>query len=125
MTLALSAEQQQALEAARTLAAAGVPVFVAPPDPGSSTGFALPQAWQRTRPDPAAVDAWRPGWALCAVMGHGLDLLDVDPRNGGSLEALGADVPACYASASTPSREATPATGTASRSSRRRSSRRR
>ena len=84
----LTPEQTSALETARALIAAGVPVFVAFPDPGSDTGYRLPQAWQRAEPDPAWVDAWRPGMALCAVMGRGLDLIDLDPRNGGDFEAL-------------------------------------
>ena len=69
--------------------------------------YRLPRGWQNTRPSLATVDAWRPGEALCAVMGHALDLLDVDPRNGGD-EArpglLAAGIwPSVYAVADTPS----------------------
>lgn len=101
--LQLTPEQAQALVVARALAAAGVPVFVAAPDPASSTGFRLPSNWQQTRPDPAAVDAWRPGMALAVVMGQGLDLLDVDPRSGGDLSSLNGSTPASYGAAVTPS----------------------
>lgn len=110
-------DTREAIEVAHRLVAMGVPVFVARPvfregerDWKGGTGgcgYYLPSGWQTTRPDPANVDAWRPGDALCAVMGHGLDLLDIDPRNGGdgSRENLqGRGVwPRVYAVASTPS----------------------
>jgi hypothetical protein len=93
-----------AIEVARALIRAGVPVFAARPamrdgewDPRGGTdycGYWLPPEWQKTVPaeewlDPAAgptwrEKAWRPGWALGAVMGHEVDGLDVDPRNGGT-----------------------------------------
>ncbi|MCO7195042.1 DNA polymerase [Pseudonocardia sp. McavD-2-B] len=98
----LTDTQREALDVARGLARAGVPVFVARPDETSATGFALPTGWQHTAPDPAVVDAWSPGMALCAVMGAALDLLDVDPRNGGDLEGLDV-VPVSYGTAETPS----------------------
>ncbi len=116
-----------ALAAARTLVSYGIPVFAAPPalneqgdwDPRGGTGrtgYWLPTAWSRTLPTPAWLDstapglsakAWRPGWALCALMGCGLDLLDVDPRNGGDAtrKALieAGMWPHSYAAAVTPS----------------------
>lgn len=73
------------LEAAAALAAAGVPVFCAYPDPGEQTGYRLPGGWQNTRPDPGYLQAWHEGMAICAVTGCGVDLIDVDPRNGGDL----------------------------------------
>jgi DNA polymerase I-like protein with 3'-5' exonuclease and polymerase domains len=94
-----------ALHAARQLAAAGIPLFVAPPG-GTSTGFALPPSWPTAaRPDPAVVDAWRPGWALCAVTGHGLDVLDLDPRNNnGTMPSLpGGLLPPVFGGTLTPS----------------------
>lgn len=116
---ALTAEQTKALDVARKLVAAGVPVFVArmakkkgtqawdPKGGSGGCGFHLPSGWQRIAPDVRHVDSWRPGDALAAVMGHGLDLLDVDPRSGGdaSLAALDADgiVPTVMARALTPS----------------------
>ena len=98
-----------ALDVARGLAAAGVPVFVAYPDPegktasGRATGYILPKSWQTTSANPAYVNAWEPGRALCAVMGHCLDLIDTDPRNGGDAEQLADVMPAIYAEAATPS----------------------
>jgi P4 family phage/plasmid primase-like protien len=85
------------------MARAGIPIFVAPPNPNHPVGFNLPTAWQQTIPDPAVVDRWEPGMALCAVMGKGLDLLDVDPRNDGDLSFLDGMIPLSYGVASTPS----------------------
>lgn len=116
----LTAEQAQALDIARQLVAAGVPLFVAAPcpadcnrrdhEPGrghNGTGFHLPPGWQTSRPTPDVVNRWRPGWALCAVMGHALDLVDVDPRNGGDATAdelrHGGMWPRSYGRALTPS----------------------
>jgi hypothetical protein len=77
------AEQvSHALHAAHDFAEAGIPIFVAYPDQTSTTGYRLPKGWQNTIPNPRYIDAWRPGMALCAVMGHGIDLVDLDPRNG-------------------------------------------
>lgn len=98
----MTPEQTAALDHARALAAAGVPVFVAHPD-DSPTGYRLPKSWQTTRANPRYVDAWRPGLALCAVMGHGLDLVDFDPRNGADASALNGTMPVRYGIASTPS----------------------
>jgi len=92
------------LEVARELARIGVPLFLAPPDPSKSTGFALPNGWQRARPDPTVPDHWRPGWALCAVTGHALDLVDLDPRNGWDWTSdVRAVLPFTVATAETPS----------------------
>lgn len=96
-------EIAQALQVARRLAQAGVPVFVAPPAPGTKAGFALPPGWENTLPDATAVDRWQPGWALCAVGGHTCDVIDIDPRNGGSLGALAQQWPITYGRAATPS----------------------
>ncbi|MGL5909529.1 MAG: hypothetical protein ACRCZP_05975, partial [Phycicoccus sp.] len=97
-------EQQLAdLDVARSLAAASIPIFIAQPDPANKTGFTPPRGWERTVPDPAVVDRWRPGLALCAVMGHGLDLADFDPRNGGDPAALNGTAPRTYGVAATPS----------------------
>lgn len=107
MKATLTDEQSAALDAARVLAASGVPIFVARRDPKATTGFRLPKGWQHTQADPAVVDRWRPGMALCAVMGQGVDAVDVDPRNGGdeSFAALREDgqLPRVYATADTPS----------------------
>ena len=103
----MTPSQVDALDAARRLAEAGVPLFIAPPIKTGKVGFALPKGWERAKADPAVVDKWKPGWALCAVMGHVVDAIDIDPRNGGSLEALskalGGDLPTVYGKALTPS----------------------
>lgn len=115
------------LDVARQLIDAGIPVFAAAPatddagnwDPTGGTGgcgYWLPKQWEKTTPtrnwlDPTVPGfeqkAWRPGWALCAVMGHGLDLLDVDPRNGGDATRAGLQAaglwPMTYGAADTPS----------------------
>jgi hypothetical protein len=104
-----------ALAIARQLVDAGVPLFVAPPCPagckrrghGPNTEFDLPPKWETSTPNIDVIGRWRPGWALCAVMGHTCDLLDVDPRNGGhttaeALKAAGA-WPRSYGRAATPS----------------------
>ncbi len=123
---ATSSGNDEALRAARYLIGIGIPIFAARPvlaatgdwnPAGGCGGYRLPRAWQKTEPDVRWLDptapgfatkAWRPGWALGdAVMGLGLDLLDVDPRNGGeeSRERLVAAGlwPVVYAAASTPS----------------------
>lgn len=110
-------EQADALKHARNLIEHGVPVFIAEPamrnghwDPAGGhdgTGYWMPKGWQKTVPDVAVLDRWRPGKALCAVMGHGVDLLDVDPRNGGDVTKAGlqdaAMWPRSYGTATTPS----------------------
>lgn len=99
----MTPEQAAALEAARQLAAAGMPLFLAIPDPSAPTGFRLPSGWQHSTPDPTVVDTWRPGMALAAVCGLGLDVVDVDPRNGGTDAQLAGVLPTAYATAATPS----------------------
>lgn len=80
----MTREQDEALSIARRLASAGIPIFIANPA-SNKTGFTPPSGWQNTVADPSVVDLWRPGLALCACMGSGLDLIDIDPRNGGTL----------------------------------------
>lgn len=90
-------DELEALDVARDLARHGVPIFLAKPaaaqgkwDPAgghNGCGYWLPDGWHLTTPDPAVVDAWKPGMALCAVGGHAVDFLDVDPRNGGDQSA--------------------------------------
>lgn len=116
-------EIRHALNEAKALAAANIPIFVALPCPeqcpqhpadgssggegGRGIGFHLPSGWQHTKPDPAIVDLWRPGWALCALGGHAADWLDVDPRNGGTEAANGLKQagmwPVTYGEQATPS----------------------
>lgn len=99
----ISMQQEQALDIARMLVKAGMPVFLAHPDPSTRTGWRLPFGWETNEPDVSVVDAWRPGMLLCAVTGHTFDLVDVDPRSGGSEADLGAAMPHSYLTAETPS----------------------
>lgn len=94
-------QQEQALGIARMLVKAGVPVFVAHPDPRSASGWALPFGWESTEADPAAVEAWRPGMALCAVTGRTFDLVDVDTYAGGDERTI--PMPKAYLLAETAS----------------------
>lgn len=92
--MSFSKSQEAALAAARHLAENGVPIFLAKPartesgdwDPHggkSRTGYHLPPGWESVEADPAIIDDWDLDYALCAVSGHGIDVIDVDPRNGG------------------------------------------
>jgi hypothetical protein len=97
----LTAEQVADLDFARELVKRGVPMFLARPDPSSRDGFALPGRWEGVVPDVAVVDAWQPGWALCAVTGHVFDLVDIDPRSGGTEASV--PMPYSHLIADTPS----------------------
>jgi hypothetical protein len=96
-----------ALDIARDLIKAGVPLFLAKPDPASESGYTPPPGWPTSTPLLDIVDRWRPGWALCAVGGHICDFVDVDPRNGGDVDEAGlrnAKIwPTSYGRAATPS----------------------
>ena len=108
----LTADQYDGLQAARTLATGGVPVFLLSPairagrwDPGGGTGgcgYSIPSGWQLTEPDPDILDRWD-GHGVAAVGGHVLDYVDVDPRNGGSVDAVRPYLPEVYGVACTPS----------------------
>ena len=98
----INASVSEALDIARSLATAGIPVFVAYPDPAKPGDYKPRGEWQKTSPNPAYVNAWKPGLALCAVMGQGLDLIDIDPRNGGDTQALNGIMPEVLAVAATP-----------------------
>lgn len=104
-----SSDQPEArgLEIARALARAGVPIFVARGVPGKPGQFKHPEGWQRIAPDPAIVDTWRPGDALCAVGGGPADWLDCDAYNGGAASrselVMGGAWPTSYGQQETPS----------------------
>lgn len=109
-----SAEIRRSLEIACELVAAGVPVFYARPDSSKPTGYSLPFNWETTyQYSYAGIQNWLRGWkqgiygALCAVMGHVVDALDTDPRNGGEQDAAGLKAaglwPNTYGTATTPS----------------------
>ena len=85
------------LAVARKLIRAGMPVFVAKPNPAfdpavrdrgdpRSKEFFLPSGWPDTECDIAALEKWEPGWAVCLVTGHGLDTVDVDTKNGAMID---------------------------------------
>ena len=118
----MNEDEKLAIDVARSLIAAGVPVFAAEPCPescqvvnpktkqrhhGGPGKYHIPSHWEKTVPASVNIDRWRPGWALAAVGGHAVDFLDVDPRNGGdvSLAELTAHghVPRILAEAKTPS----------------------
>jgi len=110
-SIALTASQAEALAIAHELVDAGIPVFAAPRNHSAELAdrmpFILPNAWQTYRARHDAVDRWRPGWALCAVTGVGMDVIDTDPQNGGEvgraeLEAAGV-MPPVFGVAETPS----------------------
>lgn len=92
-------ETQTALDTARRLILAGVPVFAAPPcdpvtckiptHPKGKPHYALPNHWTKTIPALVNLERWKPGWALAAVGGRAADFLDVDPRSGGDATAEG------------------------------------
>ena len=79
----LDEDTQKALDIARQLIRAGVPVFAAAPVPGSPGSYHLPKEWQKTVPSEVWLEKWQPGWGLGAVGGWVCDFLDEDPRNGG------------------------------------------
>ena len=78
----------EAYAAAAHLIEWGIPVFIArrapdfPHGGSGDTGYEFPRAWQEAEPDPAVLDRWQEGDALCAVMGKVVDGIDVDPRSG-------------------------------------------
>lgn len=81
---ALTHQQQADLDTARRLAKMGVPIFLLTRT--NAKGELVPPAgWQLTRAidSEKAIDRWRPGFGLGAVTGQIVDVLDVDPRNGG------------------------------------------
>jgi hypothetical protein len=99
----------------RDLIRMSVPVFVAaradtfPSGGTGDTGYHLPSGWQQTEPDESALDDYRPGGAVAAVMGTTFDVPDTDPRHGGDdsfdhlVTELERGVPVSYATALTPS----------------------
>lgn len=85
----LETDQLEALSVARELIAQRLPVFTARRNPKYTDGapeFHLPEKWQDTKPTVGALAAWRPGDALCLVAGHGLDIVDVDTKNGAKVD---------------------------------------
>lgn len=79
----ITPEQADALQIAREMAAAGIPIFLCAPNPEKPGKYIYKNDWQKSVADPSVVDQWQPGWALAAVGGHAADFLDMDPRSGG------------------------------------------
>lgn len=77
---------------------AGAAVFTMPPCPGDDCSrwskgckgsWHRPSGWETTQPGhTGALERWQPGWALAMVTGHLFDVLDIDPRNGGSTDPV-------------------------------------
>ena len=109
----LSPEVNSAILQARALASMGVPIFRCRLDSEGNPSGAFD--WQISEPGDDsyhAIDMWRPGMGLGAVMGHVFDVVDIDPRNGGLdswpmlLARLADDPPEVFGIAATPSRGA-------------------
>lgn len=81
----MTPEQRAGLDIARQLVELGVPVFSAL---SWRNELRPPKDWQHSKPNLAVVDAWEPDMGLAAVMGTVFDAVDLDPRNGASLELL-------------------------------------
>lgn len=92
----------------------GVPLFVGRRLESGEEGyeekeikFKLPLKWQQKAASPTALKYWKPDHMIGAVCGVKFDVIDVDPRNGGtaSLSALQAAglMPPVYGVARTPS----------------------
>lgn len=92
---------------ARRLIDQGAPVFLAYPKADRAGEFHYPRGWEKTTPNPRLLEAYEPGMAVCAVTGVALDVIDIDPRNGGdkAWESFTGDYPSprVYAEISTPS----------------------
>lgn len=107
--MSLQSEFPVEYAAAKHLIENGVPLFLAKradefPLGGSDgkMGYHLPSGWQYSKPDLKVLDKWKSTDALCAVMGHTVDALDIDPRNGGVV--LDSSImPTSYGRQSTPS----------------------
>lgn len=82
------------IELANRLIAAGVPVVVCRPvpnwEPGSRGADVMPpKGWAIITADDCDISGFRPGVdAIAMVGGHGIDVVDVDTKDGGSLENL-------------------------------------
>lgn len=105
---------EQDLDRARFLADMGMPIFAArlQADGDPDRTDRRWRRWQETQPGASsyeAIDAWRPGLALCAVCGVVFDVIDIDPRNGGNeafeklSDVLGDSGPEVYWQVNTPS----------------------
>lgn len=86
----------EAVAAARDFIDHGVPVVICTPNPAWTPDPACkvpdvkhPSGWATITADQCDLSAFRPGVdTLAMVSGHGVDVVDVDPKNGGSLDNL-------------------------------------
>lgn len=95
-----------ALRVARQLLQAGATLFVTYPDPDEKSGYKLRKNWAGLPRDEDVLKMWRPGYGLAMVCGGPFDVIDIDPRNGGSRQALldaPFTLPKIYAEVHTPS----------------------
>jgi hypothetical protein len=106
----LSAQERRDIEEAHLIADMGVPVFACPLDEEGRPK--PPRGWETTPAGDIShrnIDRWKPGMALCAVMGVVFDVIDVDPQNGGResfpklLKAVEDHPPEIFALVATPS----------------------
>lgn len=108
-------ERAKALVLAHELVDLGIPVFAGRLRPDGNPDSGGDHRWKGWDQSPtgrrahAVIDRWRPGEALCMVTGVKMDVIDVDPRNGGTesferfIRDLGDDGPEVYLSVATPS----------------------
>lgn len=110
MSIPVESDISAAISELHDLASAGVPIFLARLTPAGDP--IPPHGWENSRAGPpahAAINRWKPGLALCAVTGVVLDVIDIDPRNGGDeslarfREEMGDEAPEIYWKVRTPS----------------------
>ena len=77
-------ESSAGLALADRLLAAGIPVIVVGPN-----DLPRQRGWQRLTAEQCRLELFREGDALAMVAGHGIDVVDVDTKAGGSLDNLG------------------------------------
>jgi len=103
----MTPEEARALDIAREMARAGIPIFVCPPNPYKPGKYFFKAGWPNVPADPAVLDEWQEGWGVGAVGGLTADFLDMDPRSGGieSREVLknAGEWPLSFGQQSTPS----------------------
>ncbi len=87
-----AANDNDPLANARALIALGVPVFPMKPNPrydrtgGNESEFIYVKGWQNFQPTMDSLNDYQPGDLLAAVMGHTVDAVDVDTKNGASID---------------------------------------
>src|ERR1700750_1013800 len=115
MNTELTPKQARALEIARQMVEAGIPVFAAAPCPDGCktkghtkrTEFHLPRDWEKINPSMMQLNRGKPGRALAAMGAHAAGFIDIDSHHGGDvsekeLKERG-EWPRVFGSQSTPS----------------------